>query len=495
MALFDIFRRRPKAEPAPAAKTAPARQVRRYQAARPNRIAGFTFAGTTLMEENRLDLMGLVNHSRQLAQNNDYYRAFLLMCRRHIIGPNGIALQAMAKTATGALDKADNTLLESAWAAWGKRGNCEVSGRFSWLDMQKMAAMMVPRDGGIFVRFFRGREYGPFGLQIQFLTIDRLDVDYVVELANGGYINGGVECDALDRVVAWWFRRRRPGSTWLTGGERIRVPAADIKYVAMSEDYSVHLSPPWGHTALRRINMLGGFEEAALTAARAGAAKMGFYTRTLNDDSEVPTEEPELEEMEPGMMETLPAGYDVKAFDTRYPDGESPIFVKLMLRGAAAGLGASYNGMANDLEGTNFSSLHVGKAEERDEWRILQGGFADHLHDAVYAEFLSMGITMGALPLPMSKLEKFLDVEWKPRGWQAVNPVDEANSNAANMSAGLTSPQRIVAAKGGDLETIYAEIAEAQALAKTYGITIAPLMAPPSAPEPPAGNPPAKPGA
>lgn len=492
MDLFKLFRRKPK----PAAKARPVQMIRRFEAAKPTRIAGFKIGGATLMEEHRIDLMGLVQHSRVLAQNNDYYRAFLLMCRRHIIGPHGITLQAMARRPDGKLDKPDNILLESAFATWGKRGNCEVSGRFSWLDMQKMAAIMIPRDGGIFLRFYRGREYGPFGFQIQFLTVDRLDVDFVAELPNGGYINGGVECDGLDRVVAWHFRRRRPGSTYQVGGQRIRIPAEDIKYVGIPEDYSVHLAMPWGHTALRRINMLGGFEEAALTAARAGAAKMGFFTRAINDsDGETDGDgSPGIEEMEPGMMETLPAGYDVKPFDTKYPDGDSPIFVKLMLRGAAAGLGASYNGLANDLEGTNFSSLHVGKAEERDEWRILQGFFADHLNDLVYGEWLPMSLLTGAVALPYSKLEKFLAIEWKPRGWQAVNPVDEANANAANLSAALTSPQRIAAAKGVDLEDIYDEIAEAQAMAKERDIKIAPLMAPPSPPEPPPGNKP-KPGA
>ena len=134
--------------------------------------------------------------------------------------------------------------------------------------------------------------------------------------------------------VAWHFRRRRPGSGYTSGGERIRIPASDISYVAVPEDYSVHLRMPWGHSALRRINMLGGFEEAALTAARAGAAKMGFFTRTVNDDDNAAADGPDIEEMEPGMMETLPAGYGGEKFDTGYPDGESPLFVKLMLRGA-----------------------------------------------------------------------------------------------------------------------------------------------------------------
>ncbi len=416
MPILDLFRRKPKPSQGAPNKAAPQRAVRRYQAAKPNRIAGFSLGTTTLMEEHRLDLMGLVHHSRMLAQNNDYYRAFLLMCRRHIIGPQGNTLQAMARRQDGELDKPDNDLLQAAFAKWGRRGNCEVSGRFSWRDMEKMAAMMVPRDGGLFIRFFRGREYGPFGFQIQFLTVDRWQLTTMRRCRTMAISPAVSSATVSIASLPGISRRWRPGSGYASVGPRIRVPASEIKYLAVPEDFSVHLSMPWGHTALRRINMLGGFEEAALTAARAGAAKMGFFTRTVNDDDNISSDEPQIEEMEPGMMETLPAGYGVEKFDTGYPDGESPLFVKLMLRGAAAGLGASYNGLANDLEHTNFSSLHVGKAEERDEWRILQGFFAEHLSDTVYREFIPMAILSGALPLPTRNWISF----WKRHGSRAA---------------------------------------------------------------------------
>lgn len=475
MGIRDFFKRKPVT-----AKAVSKTQVRRFTAARPDRLAnGFGLGQVTLMEEHRLDLKGLVAHSRHLAQNNDYFRAFLLMCRRHIAGPHGIRLAAQAKRTDGAFDKPDNDLIEAKWAQWGRRGSPTVCGRFSFLNIEQMLSMMIPRDGGVFVRHFQGKEHGVFGYRFQILTVDRLDTDYTIEMADGRYVSGGVECDGLDRPVAFHFRKRKAGASYTTGGERIRIPASEIDYIGMPEDYSVQLSMPWGFTALRRLNMLGGFEEAALTAARAGASKMGFFTRKMDDDADVSeSSSPTIEEMEPGSMETLPDGYDVKAFDTGYPDGESPLFVKLMLRGAAAGLGVSYNGLGNDLADTNFSSLHVGKSEERDEWRILQGWFADAFHDLIYRRWLDMAILTGALPLPMSKIEKFQDVAWKPRGWQAVNPVDEVNANISNVESGFTSPQRIAAAKGVDLEDIYTELGEAKKLAEKYGLSLAPLMAP-----------------
>lgn len=471
MGLFDLFRRK---------KAKPAVTVRRFTGARPTRIAGgFSSLSATLMEEHRLDLMGLVAHSRHLAQNNDYYRAFLLMVRRHVVGPHGVTLQAQAKKPDGTFDQADNDYHEAEFAKWGRRGNPTVCGRFSWVALQHVAIVMIARDGGVFVRHHRGRDQGKWGYRVQLYGVDRLDTDHSAEFAGGGYVSGGVECDADDRVVAWHLRDSRPGAAHRGGGKRIRISAADMDYVSMAEDYSVHLTPPWAHTAMRRVNMIGGFEEAALTAARAGAAKMGFFERETNDDDPATAADgPTIEEMEPGMMETLPPGWSAKPFDTKYPDGESPQFIKLMLRGAAAGMGVSYNGLANDLEGTNFSSLHVGKAEERDEWRLLQGRFAEMFCGVIHARWLESAMLSGALALPFAKFDKFAEVAWKPRGWQAVNPVDEVNSNIANVGAGFTSPQRVVAAKGADYDEILAEIAEAKAKAERLGLTFSADLAP-----------------
>jgi len=450
-------------------------QVRRYSGARPSRVAGFSLTAATPREENRVDLLGMVRHSRELAQNNDYYRAFLLMCRRHIVGPVGFRHVPLARFPDGRLDQQDNKLLASAFADWSRVGSPTTCGRFSLLDVQWMIAMMVPRDGGVFIRHFEGRSFGPNGYQFQILTIDRLAVDYNDEPRGGGYVHGGVECDDLDRVVAWHFYKQKPIGANRETGQRIRVPADQITYVAVPEDASAHLAMPWAHTTVRRLNLLGGFEEGAATAARAGASKMGFFTRTADDSAEIGADdEPDVEDFAPGTFETLPVGYDFKQFDPGYPDGESPLFVKLMLRGAAAGMGVSYNGLANDLEGTNFSSLHVGRAEEQDEWRILQSWFSSHTLDVIRARWLRMSLLTGAVKLPLAKIDKFSPVMWQPRGWKAVNPKQESDANRQNIESLLTSPQRIAASRGEDWSEVLEELEVARGQAKLAGFDFPP---------------------
>ncbi len=75
---------------------------------------------------------------------------------------------------------------------------------------------------------------------------------------------------------------------------------------------------------------------------------------------------------EPGIFETLPAGYKFSSFLPEHPTAQYGAFIKGSLRGVSAGLGVSYNSLANDLEGVNFSSMRVGAIDERDNWKNLQ---------------------------------------------------------------------------------------------------------------------------
>lgn len=53
----------------------------------------------------------------------------------------------------------------------------------------------------------------------------------------------------------------------------------------------------------------------------------------------------------PGTFDVLPEGYDMRAFDSKYPTEAFDPFTKAILRRIASGLDVAYNGLANDLEG------------------------------------------------------------------------------------------------------------------------------------------------
>lgn len=446
-------------------------------------VRGFKIKGTVSQQDVlRRDLEGLVAHSRLLARDNDYMKRFLAMCQNHVIGHAGIRLQMQARRPSadgkGELDTAANSKIERAWQDWGKKGNCTVCGRFTWLDVQHQVARNVPRDGNVFARMRMGKDRGPYGMQLQLLTIDHLDTEMCLDLGGGSYVEAGIEFNDDDRPVAFHCFRQHPHASHHRNVRRdkVRIPAGSMLHLYVPTDPSLCLGEPWAHTALRRLNLLGGYEEAAVTSARAGASKMGFITREFVadvDDDKALTEagEPEVEELEPGTVETLPVGYDFKSFDPGYPDGEMGEFMRVVLRGAAAGLGVSYASFANDLKDVNFSSMRGGLNEERDGWRVVQRFMMNHLCDPVFSTWLDTSLMMGAIALPQSKFDQFNAPSWRPRGWAAVQPREEATANAMNLENGFRSPQEIVGDRGEDLEEVYQQIAEAQRLADQYGLS------------------------
>ena len=106
-------------------------------------------------------------------------------------------------------------------------------------------------------------------------------------------------------------------------------------------------------SAMTRQQMLGAYEEAEITAARVAACKMGFLVKDKADGyvGEMDEAGNTLMEVEAGAIEELPMGTRFESWNPDHPVGNYSAFVKSCLRGIAAGLGVSYNMLANDLEG------------------------------------------------------------------------------------------------------------------------------------------------
>lgn len=471
-------------------------QVRRFKAARPGRLVGGFGSGliNSPRAEVRQDLRGLIAHARHAAQNIDYLKSYEMMVRRHVVGKGGINLQMEALNPDGKPDRAGNRLVESAWTKWGKRGNCTPCGRLSWWQVEKIAATMLAREGNFFLRIWTGRKFGPFAFQVQPLSVDLLDLHMVQALGGGSYIDGGIEFDQFGKPLAYHFFDGHPAESHTGRGQtRIRVPADEVIHVQRQTETSQALGVPESHTALRRFNMLHKYEESALTAAHYGAAAMIFLEQEADNaptpaggpDDEIP------EEMEAGTIVDLPPGYKVTGNPSNYPDANMPGFMKSLTRGGAAGLGVSYAGLSSDMEGANFSSLKDGRGEERDEWGIFQRDLFEGLHDPVFRAWLPIAMLSGQVGLPPARSEKFMAATWRPRGWESVNPKDDAVANDKNLANRLTTPSDIVAKRGEDFERLVARYARDMETLKAANVPLSvALSGSPPPPDPVEQDPP-----
>jgi lambda family phage portal protein len=476
-------------------------QVRRYDAAAQTRLTfGWTTQNTTLDTELRMDLDALRARARDLVANNDYARKFLSMVVTNVVGPNGFALQSLAARPDGQPDNADRSAIESAWAEWSRAGECDVTGRHSFADLCRLAMRAVARDGECLIRRVRDRRFA-FGYRLQVLDIDRLDVRHWEALPNGNKIVMGVELDPWGRPAAYWLLTRHPGDRMPLGSgtetpTRERVPADDMFHLFIAERPEQTRGVPWMHTAMLRLQMLGGYEEAAIVAARTGAAKMGFFVSpdgtakdiadsragirpsdgTAKDIADGQDAGQFITDAEAGSFGILPEGYDFKPWSPEYPTQNYDAFVKSCLRGLASGLNVAYNTLANDLEGVNFSSIRSGTLEERDHWMVVQGWFVETFLRPLFLDWLEVALLKGAIvmpngfALPAGKLGKFRVHGWQGRRWQWVDPLKDMQTAVLAIEKKLMSPQQVAAQMGVDLEDVIAALQTANQMAEAAGL-------------------------
>lgn len=454
-------------------KAVPAKQKKSFSAASTgNLYASWVPSNNTADVDIKRDLKSIRNRSRELMRNDDYAKKFKRMVKSSVVGSQGIKLQNQAKDLNGNLDKQANSTIENSWKKWAKKGNCDVTGKYSLIDIQKMVMGTLAEDGEVLVRKIKGFD-NEFGFALQLLEADHLDEQYTDTNKN---ILMGVEYDKWNKPIAYHLHKTHPGNQTLTHRDttRERIPADEINHLFLPLRISATRGVPWMHTAMTRMKMVNGYEEAELVGARLGASKAGFYTRESAEgeyNGDTAQNGTPVNEVTPGEFEVLPEGWDFKAYDPQHPSTAFKDFMKVVLRGISSGLDVSYNTLANDLEGVNYSSLRSGVLEEREVWKDLQKWLGEHLLDDIFADFLDMGLLTQSIPLPFFKYDKFNNPTWLPRGFAWVDPLKDMQSNILASKEGLKTHTQIASEMGQDIEELYQQLAKEKELRVKYGIT------------------------
>jgi len=458
-------------------KRAPSRKVtfRNYAGAKSDRLTADWITTNLVSDEIlRWHLSKLRSRSRDLANNNDYMKNFLRKLKVNVIGPNGIGMQSKARLRNGNLDKRSNEKIEEAWQNWTKKANISVCGTLTFKDFISTAIETVARDGEVLIRKIKGYD-NKFSYALQLLEADHLDENLNQDLANGNKIRLGIEKNRWGKPIAYHLLEKHPGETLASGQSYVRIPAEEIIHIFIKERPTQSRGVPWAHTAIIRLRMLGLYEEAALVNARIGASKMQAII--MSDSSGEFTGDGKdaynnvVDEVEPGMRELLPPGTTLHDFNPQYPSQEYAPFNKAALRGIASGLGCSYNSLANDLEGVNFSSLRSGLLEERDGWKAIQSWFIENVLEEIFPVFLEMAILSGELNLSYAEIQRLTAPKWQGRRWEWVDPEKDINARITALSAGLTTRTRICAEQGDDFEEILEELKEEKKIITDSGLS------------------------
>jgi len=462
-------------------KAVPAK--RDYAAASKGRLyMDFKGSNKSADAEIRWSLRDLRNRSRDLERNNEYARRYLQLLQTNIVGESGFRLQLKGRNIDGTIDMAGNNIIEAAWEEFSRLGGPTVDGKMSMTDLSNHVIRGMARDGEVFLHIVN-KNYLRHGIGVQIIEPDRVDDQMNETLRDGNQVRMGIELDSSTRrVAAYHVLVNNPGdydyATTTTGTFRQRIPADRMLHVYVQERADQTRGVPWFVTAMPALKMLHGYREAELVAARVGAAKMGFFTSPAGDgftaDGYEDTFTP-LYDAEAGTFHQLPAGVDFKAFDPTHPTTAFADFEKAILRGIAGGLGVSYTALANDLEGTSYSSIRQGALEERDFYKTQQRFMIEHFIDPMFRLWMRHVMDFALIPINgPGKFEKFaLGISWRARGFQWVDPLKEINAAVVGLQNGIISHTDIAATYGRDAEETFAQIQRDKEMAKIFGLTMA----------------------
>lgn len=476
MGILDIFKKPAKPKGI---------QKRNYAAAARGRLfADFTGSNRSADSEIRWALNELRNRSRDLERNNEYFRRYLQLLRTNVVGNNGFRLQVRAANADGTQDVPGSQMIEAAWTEFSRLGGPTVDGKMSLIDVENHVITGMARDGEVFLRIVKNRAFR-HQMAIQIIEPDKVDEEMNERYRNGNDVRMGVELDEYRRPVAYHILLNHPGdydyTTLAKGTKRVRVPASEIMHIYRQERAGQTRGVPWSTAAISALKMLHGYREAELVAARTAASKMGFFTSPAGDDFVADGYEGEngtgspIYDAEAGTFHQLPAGVDFTPFDPSHPTSAYADFEKSILRGIAGGLGVSYTSLANDLEGTSYSSIRQGALEERDFYRTLQTFMVDHFLDPLYRVWLEHVVDNALTPITGGgKYEKFSrSFTFRPRGFQWVDPLKEINAAVVGLQNGILSHSDIAANYGRDADETFAQIVRDKESAAQYGLAMA----------------------
>lgn len=435
--------------------------ARQYEgAAKTRRTAGWKSRGTSANTEIAVSLATLRDRSRDLVRNNPYAARGVQAIANNMIGP-GIFTQFKVRP-----DRRQ-TQLNNMWQAWAGTKVCDYDGRNTLAGMQRLVTRSMVEGGEAVVRLRRvGRQFGigPDGREIEVppIQLQVLEGDHIAsnhlnsKLPNGNRIIQGIEFDSNNKRAAYHLFEDHPGSfniVPVSNNLAFRIDAADVAHIYRQDRAGQIRGVPWLAASMLRIRDFDDYEDAQLIRQKIAACFAAFIHDQEGIDNDLSEDEKaELgEKVEPGIMEVLPPGKDIKFANPPGVEGYSD-YTATVLHAISTGLGVPYAVLTGDLSKVNFSSSRMGFTEfgrNIDTWRkdIL-------LPDFLWPTtnwFLDSARLIGTQTAGVTR-------KFTPPKREMVDPTKEVPALKDSVRSGFTTLSEAIRQSGKDPEAHFEEL-------------------------------------
>lgn len=429
------------------------------------RTSGWNTNNQSANAEIAVGMAKVRNRARDLVRNNPWAARGLQVIVNNVVG-RGIKTQLKEDNDNKTSDREKK--INEVWRTWAETAACDYEGINNLAGMQRVIKRAVCESGEVFVRIRRTRrrrnvpsvnggrvELPPIQLQV-------LESDFVSltkrsgVMNNGNQIVQGIEFDNKGRKVAYHVFLAHPGSNDVVFGSRFqttRIPASQMLHLYRMDRPGQSRGMSWFANIILRLRDFDLYEDAQLKRQQTAALFSAFIydSEGLDEDEETALEVEMGEKMEPGVMEVLPPGKDIK-FPTVPTADNYGEYTGRILHAVASGLGITYSQLTGDLSEVNFSSGRMGLLESHrnfDTWR----------DNIMIAQFLTpvVGEFLDGMALLGENVSGFRAVHTSPRR-EMIDPVKETQAQKMAVRSGFKTLSEVVRESGKDPDLHYAEM-------------------------------------
>jgi lambda family phage portal protein len=427
-----------------------------------------------------LHLDTLRQRSRDAVRNNPYAASAVNVWVSNLIG-KGIKAQLRAE------DRAFRETLQTLWSRWMLKADAQKRSHFYGLQAQ--ICQHVIESGECLVRFLVDKRDSSTDLndssalpivplRLQLLEAEHLDGSQDRELPNGHRIQGGIELNHDNQRVAYYLYQSHPHQNGLndTGDlTTLRVPASQILHIYRMDHPGQLRGVPWLSPVLLKLHDLDQYDDAELVRKKVAAIFAGFVTRPDPEsqffgEAEVNRRGVELAGLEPGTLQFLHPGEEIKFSEPCDVGGNYMEFMRQQLRAIAAGIGISYEQLTGDLAQVSYSSIRAGSLEFRRRCTRLQHDLMTfQFCQPVWERWLEVALQHQLVKLPENRRDFDL-VDWVPPVFDWIDPLRDRKAQAMAVRNGFKSRCQVVSELGREVEDVDEEIRRDRERAQSYGL-------------------------
>lgn len=376
--------------------------------------------------------------------------------------------------------------LSGLWETWGAKADFDKV--LDIYGLQSLVERSWKESGEVFARFivvpYDGGEVVP--LRVQVLEADMVPLTNGKAPVSGNEIRNGIEFENGARV-AYWVHKQHPGDnptyTALTGV--VDGVFSTERMIRVSSEEMMHVYKPARPGQLRGVPRLAGvlptiseltdFDEATLERQKLASAFTAFIRRPAPDNPGTDPVtgkdiDPDLvieSEVNPGSAYTLLPGEEIDFPDMPELGKDYAEFVKHHDRQVGSGSGIPYELLTGDYSGVNDRTVRVAlgvfrRKLQQDQWHVLIPQFCQ----PVWEKMVQVAILNGMTGLALAKVK----VSWNPQSWPYINPLQDVETQVAEVAGGLSSRTRKIMERGDDPEQVDAERSADAKREKALGI-------------------------